>query len=81
MARGLKFWIEEVERLYYSCSEHKGADQLLCYREGDLRLCFRIYMPKSQFSHNEAHIAEEQVVAYLEIIKLYFFCLFLHKHI
>ena len=36
MARGLKFWIYELEGLYYLCSENKGADQT------DLRLCFRI---------------------------------------
>ena len=24
------------------CSENKGTDQLRCYREADLRLCFRI---------------------------------------
>ena len=42
MARGLKFRIEEVEGLYYPCSESKGADQLRCYREADLRLCFHI---------------------------------------
>ena len=28
MARGFKFWIYEVEGLYYICSENKGADQL-----------------------------------------------------
>ena len=43
MARGLKFYIKEVEELYYLCSENKGADQLRGYREADLRLCFRIY--------------------------------------
>ena len=42
MARGLKFCVKEVEGLYYPCSENKGADQLLGYREADLRLCFRI---------------------------------------
>ena len=42
MARDLKFQIEEVEGLYYPCSENKGADQLRGYREADLRLCFRI---------------------------------------
>ena len=41
-ARGLKFWIKIEERLYYPCSENKGADQLRAYREADLRLCFRI---------------------------------------
>ena len=28
MARGLKFWIKKVERLFYLCSENKSADQL-----------------------------------------------------
>ena len=42
MARGLKFWIKEVEGLYYPCSENKGTDQLRDNREADLRLCFRI---------------------------------------
>ena len=42
MARGWKFWIEEVEGLYYPSSENKGADQLRGYREADLRLCFCI---------------------------------------
>ena len=42
VARGLKFQLLKVEGLYYLCSENKGADQLLDYREADLRLCFRI---------------------------------------
>ena len=42
MATGLKFRTNEVEGLYYLCSENKGADQLRGYREADLRLCFRI---------------------------------------
>ena len=43
MARGLKFRIKEVEGLYYSCIENKGADQLCGYREADQRLGFRIW--------------------------------------
>ena len=42
MVRGLKFWIQKVEELYYPCSENKGADQLRSYCEADLRLCFRL---------------------------------------
>ena len=42
MARCLTFRIYIVEEFYYPCSENKGADQLRGYREGDLRLCFRI---------------------------------------
>ena len=43
-ARSLKFWISEEEKVYYPCSENKGADQLrsCSYCEADLRLCFRI---------------------------------------
>ena len=41
MARGLKLWISEVDRLYCLCSENKGANQLRCYRAADPRLCFR----------------------------------------
>ena len=42
MARGLKVRIQNIGGSYYLCSENKGADQLLGYREADLRLCFRI---------------------------------------
>ena len=48
MVRGLKFWIKEVEGLYYLCSENKDADQLRGYCEADLRLCFS-HMQKSGF--------------------------------
>ena len=41
-ARGLKFWLEVEEELYYPSSENKGTDQLRGYREADLRLCFRL---------------------------------------
>ena len=46
-ARSLKFQIKEEERLYYPCSENKGADQLRSYCEADLRLCFRIGLIRS----------------------------------
>ena len=42
MARGLKFWIQKEEELYYPCNENKGADQLRGYPKADLRLCFRL---------------------------------------
>ena len=42
MARSLKLWIQEVEGLYYLCSENKGTSQLCDYRTADLRLCFPI---------------------------------------
>ena len=41
-ASGLKFWIYEVDGLYYLKRKNKGADQLRGYREADLLLCFRI---------------------------------------
>ena len=56
MTRGMRFRIEEVEGLYYLCSENKGADQLRGYRETDLRLCFRIC--KNPFSHDVARMVE-----------------------
>ena len=34
--------MQELEGLYYLCSENKGADQLRGDCEADLRLCFRI---------------------------------------
>ena len=42
IARTWKFWIKKAEKMYYPCSENKGADQLRSYCEADLRLCFRI---------------------------------------
>ena len=41
-ARSLEFWIKEEERLYFTSSENKGADQLCGYHEADQRLCFRL---------------------------------------
>ena len=35
-----KFWILKAEKLYYPCSESKGADQLCGYHEADLSLLF-----------------------------------------
>ena len=43
-----------MEELFYLYGENKGADQLRCYREADLHLCFLIYA-KKQFSHDTAH--------------------------
>ena len=56
MARGLKFWLNVVEGLYYQCSENKGADQLRGYREPDLRLCFRI-CKKPVFSRRDSNVS------------------------
>ena len=48
VARGLTFQIEQVEGLYYLCSENEGAGQLRSHCAADrdcaadLRLCFRI---------------------------------------
>ena len=43
IARGMPFFIKEVEGLFYPCSENKVIDQLCGYRAADLRLCFCIY--------------------------------------
>ena len=53
-ARSLKFRIYEEEKLYYPCSENKGADQLNSFCEADLCLCFRICT--FWFSDAVAHI-------------------------
>ena len=42
--------LEEVEGLYYSCSENRGADG---YCTVDLLICFHIC--KNRFSHDTAH--------------------------
>ena len=55
MVRGLKFRIQEVEGLYYLCSENKGADQLCGYSTADLHLCFCTYK-KQRFSHDVAEM-------------------------
>ena len=43
MARSLKFCIEEIEGLYYLCSENKGTDQLRGHSPADLHICFHIH--------------------------------------
>ena len=57
MARDFKFWIKQVEGMYYLSSENKGADQLGSYREADLRLCF-LSNAKCWFSHDGPHLCE-----------------------
>ena len=49
MVGGLKFQIEEVERLYDICSENKGADHLRAYRAADIPLLFS-HAQKAGFS-------------------------------
>ena len=58
MARDWKFPIQEVEGLYYLCSENKGADQLCGYREADLRLCFRICKNPVFSQHGSFYISD-----------------------
>ena len=55
MARGLKFWIKEVEGLYYPCIENKGVDQLRNNRAADLHFFFAY--AKSRFSLDKAHMS------------------------
>ena len=56
MARGLKFWIYEVEGLYYLCSENKGAD---------LHLCFYI-CKKQVFSYRRSNSVNKTVAIWKE---------------
>ena len=56
MARCFRFWILEVEVMYYLSSENKGADQLGVNRAADLRLCFGFAYGKTMFSHEAACI-------------------------
>ena len=69
MARSLKFRIEEVEGLYYLCSENKGADQLRGYREADLRLFFAY--AKSRFSYDAAHMTSGSGEDFLKVFNIY----------
>ena len=48
MARGLKFWIQDVDEFYLVAN--KGTDQLRSYRAADLHLVFA--NAKSRFSHD-----------------------------
>ena len=81
MARGLKFWIREVEVLYYPSSENKGADQLFGYREADLPLCFHI-CKNVGFSHDTAQMSFNALVNQLfargtrRVFFFFFFFLF-----
>ena len=64
MARGLKFRVKKEEKLYYLCSENKGADQLRGYRKADLRLCFRI-CKSLVFSSRGSYILKTAQIAIL----------------
>ena len=57
-ARGLKFRIKEVKRLYYPCSKNKGADQAHSYCAADLRLCFCV-CNQSYFSTEHANLSNK----------------------
>ena len=65
---GFKFWIKEVEELYYLCSKNKDADQLCGYSATDLHICFCIYA-KSRFSHDVAQIVEQISLLYNMLVK------------
>ena len=57
-ATSLEFRTFEEEKLYYPCSENKGADQLCSFCTADLRLCFRV--GKIRVCHNVAHILYDE---------------------
>ena len=54
MAICLKFWIKEVEGLFYLFSKNKGANQVCSYHEADLHLFFAY--AKSRFYHDAAQL-------------------------
>ena len=57
MVRCLKFRIQEVEGLYYLCSE-KNADHLRSESAADLHLCFFICRKQGFLSHNSFDLAD-----------------------
>ena len=64
--RSLKFRTSEEEKLSYPCSENKGADQLCCYCEADLRLCFRIGKYLVFMSRDSFNFHPQEVIMMLE---------------
>ena len=56
-----------MKRLFYLCSENKGADQLRGYREADLPLCFRI-CKKPVFSQRGSFRIEQYLKKDIESI-------------
>ena len=64
MASGLKFWIYEVEGLYYPSSENKGA--LISFAVTAKLICVYVFAyAKMRFSHEEAQMLgpEEKTAA------------------
>ena len=54
MVRGLKFCIQEVEGLYYPCSENKGV---ISFAVTVKLICVFVFAyAKSRFSHDEAQL-------------------------
>ena len=78
IASGLKFRIWEVERLYYLCSENKGADQLLGFRTADLGLCFS-QIQKSGFLASWLIFDSAMVLRIVRIFFFFFFFFFLFR--
>ena len=71
MVSGLKFWVKQVEELYYLCSENKGADQLCgYYREADLRLCLHI-CKEPVFSGRGSNMKDKSTVKQWSIINFH----------
>ena len=56
MARGLKFWISEVEGLYYLCRENNGADDL------------HLFYAKRRVSHDATHMIQRFVTFIIEVV-------------
>ena len=61
MALCLKFWIYEVEGLFYLCSENKEA-QISCTATPQLTCAFVFASAKSRFSYDTAHNIQDHAM-------------------
>ena len=67
MARGLKFRIQIVEGLYYTCSENKGADHFAVTAKLICVFVFAYAKKKKRFSHNAAHFIMAFPVSFMKL--------------
>ena len=84
MVRGWKFRIENVEELYYPCSENKGTDTDLCLC---FRLCRLLAFPcggsnRKSYIHLNRNSGHDYVKRTRSLVKdLMEFLLFLQNHV
>ena len=75
IARGLKFRIQKVEGLYYSCSKNKGADQFaVTFAITAKLICIFVFaLTKIRFSHDAAHLMYVLHVICLFVVSILFY--------